>query len=133
MLQEILVPLAPVAPILLRLAVGLTLIMHGWPKLGSGRTQTKEFMKGTGMPTSLALLAGVAEFFGGLAILIGLLTPIASILAALWLLGTTIFAKAKLKKNFIGGYELDIALLAGALVLAIIGPGQFSVDAFLGL
>ena len=45
---------------------------------------------------------------------------------------TMIFSKTKLKKNFILGYELDVAYAAFALVLAFLGPGAWSIDHLLG-
>ncbi len=90
-------------------------------------------MKTQGMPTAMILFGGVAEFFGGLGLLVGLLTPLLAVLAALWMLSTTWFAKSKLKKKYAGGYEVDITLLLAALALAVLGSGGFSLDHLLGI
>src|SRR5207247_6866479 len=42
------------------------------------------------------------EFFGGLGLLLGILTPIIALLSALWMLSTTWFAITKLKKKYMG-------------------------------
>ena len=120
-----------VASVLLRLAVGTLFMYHGYPKLvkqGQGG-----WLKSMGMPEALVPFAGVVEFFGGLAVLLGLLTPLIGVLAALWMLATTWFSKAKLKKKYMMGYELDITLALLALALASIGGGTFSIDHLIGL
>ena len=76
---------------------------------------------------------GVVEFFGGLALILGILTPIVAVLSALWMLSTTWFSMSKLKKKYVGGYEIDITLLLAALALALLGSGIYSVDHLLGL
>jgi putative oxidoreductase len=92
-----------------------------------------EFMKTIGMPTALVPFGGFVEFFGGLGLLLGLLVPIVAILSALWMLSTIWFSIAKVKKKFMGGYELDIVLFLAALALAFIGGGTFSIDHLIGL
>ena len=119
------------ASILLRLAVGTLFIYHGYPKLTSMRKG--EFMKSVGMPTVLVPFGGFVEFFGGLGLLVGLLTPIIAVLAALWMLSTTWFSIAKIKKKYMSGYELDITIILVSLALAFIGGGTFSIDHLIGL
>ncbi|HYY92064.1 MAG TPA: DoxX family membrane protein [Candidatus Dormibacteraeota bacterium] len=119
------------ASVILRLAVGTLFLYHGYPKLTSMRKG--EFMKSMGMPTGLVPFGGFVEFFGGLGLVFGLLTPIIAVLTALWMLSTTWFSIAKAKKKYFGGYELDITLLLAALALAFIGGGAFSLDHLIGL
>ena len=90
-------------------------------------------MKSMGMPAAMVPFGGVVEFFGGLALILGILTPIVAALSALWMLSTTWFAINKLKKKYMGGYELDITLLLAALALALLGGGVYSIDHLLGL
>jgi putative oxidoreductase len=120
------------ASIILRFAVGSLFMIHGYPKLGS-QTQGKTWMKSMGMPASMIPFAGIVEFFGGLGLFLGFLTPIIAFLSALWMLSTTWFARTKLKKKYAGGYEIDITLLLAALALAFLGGGTFSIDHLLGL
>lgn len=89
-------------------------------------------MKSMGMPTAMIPFAGVVEFFGGLALVLGILTPIVALLSALWMLSTTSFAINKLKKKYMGGYELDITLFSAALALALLGSGAYSIDHLIG-
>jgi putative oxidoreductase len=72
------------------------------------------------------------EFFGGIAILLGLLTR----LAALGVGATMVVAilTVHLKNGFFAptGVEFPLALLASAIALIITGAGAFSLDAVIG-
>ncbi len=122
------------AAILLRLALGSLFMIHGYSKLGAEqRKQGAEWMKGMGLPAGFVLFGGVVEFFGGIALLLGILTQVVAVLFALWMLSTTWLVTSKMKKKYMGGYELDITLLIASLALAAIGGGTFSIDHFLGI
>jgi putative oxidoreductase len=82
----------------------------------------------------MAILAGLAEFGGGILVMLGLLTP----LAALALIVVMIVAvlTVHLKNGFFvtsGGYEFNLALAGMALTLLIIGAGAYSLDSVLGI
>ena len=124
---------ANLASLLLRIAAGIIFLAHGYPKLRSQRKIGADFMKSTGMPTWMAAFAGVAEFFGGLALILGIFTPIIALLFVLWMISTTWFAKTKLHKKLQGGYEFDLILMAGSLAIAILGSGIYSIDHLLGI
>ena len=117
-----------IALVLLRLAIGSLYIYHGYPKLGAARKGTAEWLKSIGFPGWLATLAGVVEFFGGIALILGIFTSIVAVLSALWMIATTWLSMAKIKKKYAGGYELDITLLLVSLALAAVGGGSFSLD-----
>jgi putative oxidoreductase len=114
--------------LILRLAIGSLYVYHGYPKLGTARKGTAEWLKSIGFPGWLAALAGVVEFFGGIALILGILTSIVAALSALWMVATTWLSMAKIKKKYAGGYELDVTLLLVSLALAGVGGGNFSVD-----
>jgi len=124
---------ANLASLLLRIAAGIIFLAHGYPKLGSQRKMGTDFMKSTGMPTWMAAFAGVAEFFGGLGLILGIFTPIIALLFVLWMISTTWFAKTKLHKKLVGGYEFDLILLAASLAIVILGSGIYSIDHLLGI
>jgi putative oxidoreductase len=120
--------------LILRLAVGTLFIIHGYPKLTAAqRTQGGAWMKSMGMPAAMIPFGGVVEFFGGLALILGILTPIVAALSALWMLSTTWLVTTKAKKKYVGGYEIDITLFLAALALALLGSGIYSIDHLLGL
>jgi putative oxidoreductase len=117
-----------------RIALGALFLTHGIPKMKDLR-KPMAFVQGTGWPggATFAVLFSLLEFFGGIALILGLLTQVVAVLFVLEMTATTIFAKTKLQKKFSLGYELDVAYAAFALVLALLGPGGLSVDRILGL
>lgn len=117
-----------VAALLLRVAIGSLYIYHGYPKLGKARKGTAEWLKSIGFPGSLATLAGVVEFFGGIALILGILTSIVAALSAIWMIATTWLSMTKIKKKYAGGYELDVTLVLVSLALAAVGGGGLSLD-----
>jgi len=120
----------------LRVPVGIIFAAHGAQKLfgwfgGYGLDGTGQWMASIGLHpgTLMALLAGGAEFFGGLALIVGLLVrPAAAVLAFTMLvaifsvhIGNGLFTSNN-------GYELGLALLAAAVSLTISGGGRASLD-----
>jgi putative oxidoreductase len=120
----------------LRLVVGLTFSAHGAQKLfgafgGHGINGTAGFFEQIGLrPGRLsAWAAGAAELFGGLAIALGLLTPIAA--AGLIGVMTAAVLAVHLRNGFFvtnQGYEFNLALAAAVFALAGIGAGDWSLD-----
>ena len=129
------------APLALRLPVGIVFAAHGAQKLfglfgGYGLEGTGQWMDSIGIHPGywMALLAGGAEFFGGLALLIGLLVrPAAAALAVTMIVA--IFSVHIDKGLFMAnnGYEFALALLAVTVALLVSGAGRLSVDARLTL
>ncbi len=125
--------------LVLRVPVGLTLMAHGAQKLfgwfgGYGLEGTGQWMASIGLEPGylMALLAGSAEFFGGLALVAGLLTRPAALVTAFTML-VAIFSVHIGNGLFMAnnGYEYALTLLAVTLTLAIQGGGRFSVDNWL--
>lgn len=125
------------APLALRLPLGIIFVAHGAQKLfgwfgGGGLEGTGQFMASLGLAPGhlMALLAGSAEFFGGLALLLGLLVrPAAALLA--FVLAVAIVGVHLNKGLFMAnnGYEFALALLAGVVALLLGGAGRLSLDA----
>lgn len=116
------------APLAIRLTLALIFVVHGFPKLFTARSQTTQFFEQIGLkPTKFWTLAvGSTEFFGGIALLLGIFTQAAAGLIALVMLGA--IALVKRKQGFVNGWEFDLALLIMALSLLALGPGAFSLD-----
>ncbi len=127
------------APLALRIPAGIIFAAHGAQKLfgafgGYGLEGTGQWMGSIGLEPGylMALLAGSAEFFGGLAILVGLLVrPAAAVLAFAMLVA--IFAVHIGNGLFMSnnGYEFGLALLAMSVSLLVSGGGALSVDRLL--
>lgn len=122
------------ASLVLRLFVGALFIGHGWPKIKNPR-QPAAWVASTGWTWAVpfAYAFTILEFFGGIALVVGLLTRIVGILIVLEMIATTYFSWKKLGKKLFGGWETDVLLLAGGLALVFLGAGAWSLDALLGL
>lgn len=120
-----------VALLLLRLAAGAAFVLHGWPKI----QHPMAWMPADApVPGVLQAAAAVAEFGGGIAWILGLLTPLFSFL----LVGN--MAVATLMVHVASGHpyvasspeqhsaELAVVYLAVALVFLLVGPGKLSLD-----
>lgn len=119
--------------LLVRLIAGLGLMMHGW-----GKIQNPFGWMGAEAPVPgfLQALAAVSEFGGGLALILGLLTPLAG-LGIAFTMAFAIFGYHMREGHpffsSTGGpaYELAALYLGVALLMIFTGPGRFSVDAML--
>ena len=120
----------------LRIPVGIVLAAHGAQKLfgwfgGYGLEGTGQWMASIGLAPGylMALLAGSAEFFGGLALILGLLTRPAAAISAFTML-VAIFAVHISHGLFISnnGYEFALTLFAATLALTIQGSGSYALD-----
>jgi putative oxidoreductase len=131
--------LAPYGEPLVRVVAGLFLLPHGSQKLfgwfgGYGVEATGQFFQAKlGLPPSLALVAGLIEFFGGLLLALGLLTRVAAALV-IGLMAVAIL-QVHLANGFFWtslGYEYPLmwALVAFSFVLR--GGGKYSLDALIG-
>ncbi|WP_207061196.1 DoxX family protein [Motiliproteus sp. SC1-56] len=122
--------------LILRVPVGLILAAHGAQKLfgwfgGYGLEGTGQWMASIGLAPGylMALLAGSAEFFGGLALVLGLLTRPAALVSAVTML-VAMFAVHIDNGLFMAnnGYEYALTLFAVTLALTFQGAGRVSLD-----
>lgn len=136
LLNNILTSKAGAAALILRVPVGLVLAAHGAQKLfgwfgGNGLAGTAQWLSSMGMEPGLlmAILAGSAEFFGGLALVVGLFTRPAALVAAFTML-VAIFSVHISNGLFVdnGGYEYALILMVALLALVVQGGGTFSMD-----
>jgi len=80
------------APLSLRIIAGAGFIAHGLPKLVDIGNSQNSFIN-MGLPPELAIVIGLLEFIGGLAILLGVLTRISAILLTIDMIGAIFTVK----------------------------------------
>ena len=121
---------------ILRIVVGIIFAAHGSQKLfgwfgGYGLAGTAQWMESIGLApgTLMAALAGGTEFFGGLALIVGLLARPAALGLSFTLL-VAIFSVHISNGLFMAnnGYEFALALLGGTVAVLIEGAGKLSID-----
>lgn len=132
--------LAGYASTVLRLAVGPVMAAHGFQKFRAGPAgQFAGLLDQLGVPAPvvMAYLVTGLELVGGILLVVGLITRLWGLLIAAQMVITTVLVKAQV--GLIGpsgggtGAELDIALGAGALAIALLGPGKLALDRPLGI
>jgi len=135
------------APIPLRLIVGYGFMAHGFAKLARGLDAFPGILQALGIPAPhlLGLLTILVEIFGGLAVLLGALVPLASIPMAAVLLVAMFtvhlpygFSSIKLQAVTAAGaqfgppgFETDLLYLACLAALVLAGSGPLAIDGFL--
>lgn len=117
------------APLPLRLTLGIIMAAHGRPKVfGEAKESFPGVIESLGLPKHQQIARGVSnlEFFGGLALIIGAFTRgVAFLFSAQFIF---IVARLKWSKGLVEGYEFDLALLGGFLSLLLMGGGTGSLD-----
>lgn len=132
------------APLLLRFSLAAVFFAHGAQKLfglfgGAGLGATAGGFQAMGLKPAIgfAILAGVLEFFGSIALLVGLYTRAVSALLAIEMAFALVFVHAPYGffLNWTGeanrghGIEYNLVLLATLAALALLGAGRASIDA----
>lgn len=122
----------PLAETAMRVFAGIALIIHGWPKI-------QDPMRMVGMVEGLGFAPGafwspllsVTEFFGGILLVLGLLTRPAAFATMIVLL-TTVYAHWVAMGQGWSGAELSILWSTILLYFVMAGGNRFSVDAIIG-
>jgi len=126
-------PVGSVGLLLLRLVMGGAFVLHGWGKIHNPMGWMGPEAP---VPAVLQALAAVAEFGGGMALIVGLLTRLAS----LGIMTNMIVALAMVHlphgDPFVGkpggpSFELPAVYLACAALFVLLGSGRVSLDALL--
>jgi putative oxidoreductase len=126
---------ADVALLMLRVVAGVAFMLHGWGKIQNpfGWMGPDAFAPGV-----FQALAAVSEFGGGLALVLGLLTPLASLgiastMAVAFYVHAIMRADPFVAKGGGSSYELAVVYFCIAVLLIALGPGRLSLDrAFFG-
>lgn len=129
------------ALLVLRVVVGGLFVGHGAQKLfgsfgGHGPEGTGGFFESLGLKPGkpLALAAGASEFFGGILVALGLLTPVGALVITSTMVVAIITVHwSKGIWSTDGGYEFNLLIVAVVFALSGIGAGHWSLDHALGL
>ena len=125
---------------ILRLVLGVVFLAHGSQKMlgwfgGYGFHGTMGALTHMGMPAAVAFLIIAAEFFGGLGLILGLLTRVAAfgIAVTMAVAVFTVHLQYGFFANWTGkqageGYEYHLLAIAIAVALLLRGAGKFSAD-----
>jgi putative oxidoreductase len=116
-----------------RILMPILFIVAGYGKMGDAYAGTQQYMQAMGVPGFFLPLTILLEFGGGLAILFGFLTRTTALFTA----GFTILTALIFHTNFAEGvnqlmFMKNLTIAGGFIVLAVAGPGAFSIDRLLG-
>ncbi|MCD9030766.1 DoxX family protein [Luteimonas sp. Y-2-2-4F] len=118
--------------LLLRLAVGGLVLLHGVAKLRNGLGGIEGMLEARGLPAMLAYLSLVGEVVAPLMVIVGLHARIGgAVIAINMVVAIALVHMRELGRlNDTGGWaiELQAMFLAGAVVVALIGPGRYSAN-----
>lgn len=120
--------LQPLALAVVRLALGVIMVAHGYHKVFGGLHHHAQFVASLGLPSWLGYVSAFAEFLGGILVLAGFFTRAAAfvllvdLIVAIW--------KVHWHNGLTGdhGYEFPLAAAALAFALIFFGGGPISFD-----
>ena len=117
--------------LILRVVMGLGMMAHGWIKI----QKPFGWMGPSGPPGFLQALGALGEFGGGLAVVLGFLTPLGALGVLCTMIGAWYFAHRDLPWLSVDpkAKTFEAAAIHGAIALTLLltGPGRFSLDALI--
>jgi putative oxidoreductase len=127
------------APLVVRVLAGVIMFAHGWQKFQGGPANFGGFLSQLGVPAPelIAYVVTFVELVGGALLIVGLLSRLCALLLTIDLAVAILLVKVNIgflspPQSQLPGAELDLALIAGFLVVLLAGPGRLSVDQALG-
>jgi len=120
--------LQPLAFLVLRVVLGVIMVGHGYSKVFGGLRMHAAFVASLGMPAWLGYVSSFVEFFGGILLIIGLVTRCAAIAVCIDMVVAIV--KVHWHNGLLaqGGYQFPLALAAIAFALIFTGAGPVSLD-----
>lgn len=119
--------------LILRIAIGVIFILHGYGKLFGDQPGMDGFIQmvaGLGFPAPVlfAYLSALTEFVGGIAVLLGVFTQLFGVLIAI----NMFVAFTQVKMSSLPKGDVEFALMCIALAVALMGAGKFSIMGMMG-
>lgn len=108
----------------LRSALGVIFIVHGIGKFNPGFSN---FLTSLGIPVEMQIPIALAELVPGILLIAGVLSRLSAALISIIMLGAIFLVKGAQSLTGDKGVEIDLILLAAALVIMIVGPGRISI------
>ncbi len=109
-----------------RTVIGVIFIAHGVGKFNPGFLGF--LTEQLGLPPELQMPIALAETIGGIILIIGVLSRISASILSIVMLGAIFHVKGASNLTGQGGYEIDLILLSGVLLIIVAGPGRVSVS-----
>ena len=113
-----------------RAVMGAAFVLHGLPKVQNAFT----WMGEGPIPGIMQAAAAYSEFLGGIALILGLFTPLAALMIIGTMMGALFLAHFPKGDPFVGNgssYELALVYLTAAFMFLVNSPGKLSVDYWL--
>lgn len=115
---------------LLRVVLGISFVVHGFPKVANLAQTRKNFVSmGVPVPALTSLYAAVAESLGGIFVILGFYSGWAAIALIVDMVGAMLFVQWR--EPFKGGWEINLLLLVMAAVVLLGGPGDYILEYYL--
>ena len=108
----------------LRSAIGAIFIVHGMGKFNPGFAN---FLQNMGLPPEMQIPIALAEVVPGILLIVGVLSRLSSALLSIIMIGAIFHVKGAQSLTGDSGVELDLILLAAALVIMVAGPGRIAL------
>ncbi|PJZ54246.1 DoxX family protein [Leptospira adleri] len=142
MLQKFFKTDSDLGSLILRVVAGIVMFPHGAQKMlgwfgGYGFSGTLGYLVGLGIPTPVAILVIIGEFFGALGLILGLFTRLSALGIGIVMIGAASFhIQNGFFVNWAGnqqgeGYEFHLLIIAISVVLFIKGAGKASLDSLI--
>ena len=136
--------------VVVRLLLGVLMVVHGYQLLISkaDRGMLIPMMRSLGVPRAAFEMAAILSFFGGIFMMLGLLTRLVSFFFIIFMASTIVLYITKLtvtmpmgafdqyykkSRGYIKGWELDTMIIAVSLILLMLGGGAYSIDRLLNI
>lgn len=117
--------------LLLRVALGVLILLHGVAKIGSGPGAIVNMVSGAGLPGTLGYLVYVGEVLAPLLVIVGIWTRPAALVIAINMVVAVLLAHVPQLFTItkMGGWALELQgmFLATAVAIALLGAGRFSL------